>query len=57
MNVKSETETPRRNMEENLHGIGLGDDFKGIRPNHGQQKQKYMEGEKIYKIIPNIQDI
>ena len=56
MNVKSETETSRRNMEEN-NGISLGDDFKDIRPNHGQQKQKSMEGEKIYKIIPNIQDI
>ena len=57
MNVKSETETPRRNIEENLHGIGLGDDFKDIRPNHGQQKQKSIEGEKIYKIIYNIQDM
>ena len=44
-------------MEENLHGIDLGDGFKDIKPNHRQQKQKSLEGEKIYKIIHNIQDI
>ena len=44
-------------MEENLHGIGLGDGFKDIKPNHRQQKQKSLEEEKIYKIIHNIQNM